>query len=665
MPAMATCRVARARLSWLVAALAVELLGGPMAGAQTLTVHRLPNGTELVAVTLPLAAAVTVAWPGVGADGMVPVMSLQAGAFTVMADLETAFAGSAPPPVVVAVGGVGPAELERALTRLLVEPAGAVVRERGTELGMEGGVERRLGPPGAEALVRLELPLPPAADWRRPAVEVVVELLPELLGSELPGLQSRVEGERGLLELRVDPQLAEVRLRSLRFSLARIASEPRLTAEQVEAARVRARVRRQARLELSPEGAVEVVQRWLSGGAGAVRELLFGLEGVTPEGARAAAREWLPAHPGSAIVLLPPQVLSPRFASGPEEVVLDNDLAAALLERPASPLATLCLRPVLSGDVDGEMAATVLARAAAELRALSGGPPWIRVETRPLRLELAADAAEFAELCESLRTVLTRLGGDAAVLEPAAGDGRRLALQLMAERIGVGLDGGLSPSQLLRPDNLALGAVVADGEAAAEAVRKFLSDLPGAGMGAHAVTFGTGQRSRAVTPGGSSFVAVAVPAGGFDDLALATVFAELIRRRAEAPPDGAVEVLEPLVPGQRLAVVLVRGQMSLDELERWTRQAWTRWLARATDAELEGVRRKVAADQTSRWSGATGQSRQCAAAAAGEAVWQPLAQLEMEILGVEPAAVADRLDAARRWDALEVTAAGFLPPPKR
>jgi len=660
MPAMAYRGVRRVGL---VAALA--LLAGPTAGAQTLTVSRLPNGTELVVVAQPMAAAVTVAWPGESPGGEAAVRTLRSGAFTLLADLEAAFAGSVPPPVVVAVGGTASAELERALARLLAEPAVTAEPERGTAVTLEGGVERRLGPPGSEALIRLELPLPPATDWRRPAVEVVVELLAELLGSELSGLQSRVEGERGLLELRVDPQLAEVRLRALRFSLARLASEPRFGAEQVEAARVRARVRRQARLELSPDGAVEVVQRWLSGGAAAVRELLFGLEGVTADGARAAAREWLPVHPGSAIVLLPPHVLSPRFAAAPESLVLGNDLAAAVLERPASPLATLCLRPVLSGDVDGELAATVLARVAAELRALPGGPPWIRVETRPLRLELAADAGEFAELCESLRTVLSRLGGDAAVLDPAVGDGRRVALRLMAERLGLGLVGGLSPSQLLRPANLAVGAVVADGEAAAESVGKFLSDLPSAGMGTQAVAVGSAQRSRVVTPGGSSFVAVAVPAGGLEDFALAKVFAELIRRRAQAPPDGAVEVLEPLVPGRRLAVVLVRGPMSLDELERWTRQEWPRWLARTADAELEGVRRTVAADHASRWSGATGQARQCAAAAAGEAAWRPLAQLEMEILGVELAAVADRLEAARGWDDLEVTAAGFLPPPKR
>lgn len=662
---MAFCRGAGKRVSWLAAALVVALLGGPLAGAQTLTVVRLANGTELIHVNLPLAAAVSVAWPAAGPDGEISIRSLQSGALTVMTDLEAVFAGLPPPPVVVAVGGAGPTELQSALTRLLAEPAVAMAREPGTVVEVEGGVERRLGLAGTEATVRLELPLPSADDWRRPAVEVVVELLPELLGAEFRGLLSRVEGERGLLELRADPQLAELKLRSLRFSLARIASEPRFTAEQVEAARVRARVRRQVGLELSPGGAVEVTQRWLSGGVGAVRELLFGLEGVTADNARTAAREWLPAHPGSAIVLLPPQVLNPRFASTPEALVLDNDLAATLLERPASPLATLCLRPVSSGDLDGELAATVLARVAAELRALPEGPPWIRVEIRPLRLELAADAAEFAELCESLGAVLQRLGGDAATLEPAAEDGRRLVLQLMADRVGVGQGVGLSPSQLLRPDNLAIGAVVADGEAAAEAVRKFLSDLPGAERATRSVAVATGQRSRAVTLGGPSFVAVAVPAGGLDDLALGRVLAELIRRRATPPPNGAVEVLEPFVPGQRLAVLLVRGEMSLDELERWTRQAWPRWTARATDGELEGVRRKVAAEEAARWSGATGQARQCAAAAAGDAGWRSPAQLEMQILGVELEAVTDCLEAARQWDALEVTAAGSLPPPKR
>jgi hypothetical protein len=212
---------------------------------------------------------------------------------------------------------------------------------------------------------------------------------------------------------------------------------------------------------------------------------------------------------------------------------------------------------------------------------------------------------------------------------------------------------------------MAIGAVVPDGEAAAEVVRKFLSDLPRVGESTQSVPLTTGQRRRAILPGEQSFVAVAVPAGGLDDLAVGRVLAELIRGRAEPPPGGGVEVLEPFVPGQRLVVVLVRGEMSLDALERWTRQAWTRWLTRASEEELEGVRRRAAALQVVRWSGATGQARQCAGVAAGATGWRPLAQVELEILGVEQAVIADRLEAARDWDALHVTAAGAMPPVTR
>ncbi len=216
-------------------------------------------------------------------------------------------------------------------------------------------------------------------------------------------MRSRVDGHVGVLEARVDADRVDVALRQLRLGLARISEDPRLRDDQVEAAARRLTVQRRAFLEKHPEAALHLLVLWSEGGIGAVREYLFAAEGVTLAGVREAARGWLPQHPGSVVVVLPPQALNPRFASPPQVLQLESGLTAAILERPGAPLSVVCLRPVVVPDLDDEMAATILTRIARELRAGAERPGWIEVTSTPPRLEMAASADRFAELAEALR----------------------------------------------------------------------------------------------------------------------------------------------------------------------------------------------------------------------------------------------------------------------
>ena len=90
---------------------------------------------------------------------------------------------------------------------------------------IEGGVDRRLGAPGGEAQLRLEMTLPAPDDWRRSPLEVLWEMMPALLGSQLPGVMARVDGDVARIESRIEAEAADLELRRLRLQLARIAAE--------------------------------------------------------------------------------------------------------------------------------------------------------------------------------------------------------------------------------------------------------------------------------------------------------------------------------------------------------------------------------------------------------------------------------------------------------
>lgn len=653
------------RFRMVAAGLAVAVSTSGVASAQALSIEVLRQGTVLVHVALPMTDATSVAWsPGGG--GSAATGSEVAGSLTLVADLEAALSGlDASPRVVVAVGGAPLEDIRRLLERVLVGPpagaGGTGWRARPGPLH-EGGVERRLGPPGADTVLQLVVALPAADDWRRSDVEVLWDLVPELLAGDLPQVVTRVEDGRGVLEMRVEPELADLKLASVRLQLARLAGDPRLEPELVDAARSRLRVRRLARLEVHPDGAEALLGRWLEGGGDAVREYLFGLDGVTVTDVRTTARQWLPLHPGSASVLLPPRVFSPRFASGPRQQRLDNDLSVAVLERPTTPLSALCLRPVLLPDVDGQVAATVLARVAAELRTLPQRPGWVHVATGPTRLELAADPERFAELLEALHLALERIADDERSPTATSGDPRRRALELMAGLLGLEVGEGPSPAELLRPDNLGLGMVVPDGEAASEAVSKFLVAGWGRRSAPASRPLAASQRRREAVPGDRSVVAAVADLPLDAPEAATAVALELLDRRLRsALPERTVSLLRPLIPGRRVLVVLVEGQGALDRLETDVGAAWARSRSAPGDDELAPVRRRVAASRAAEAGGVVGRACACAAVASGIASWRTASEEEMEILTLGADEVGTLLRGLPAWDALSRTGAGVLP----
>lgn len=632
--------------------------------AQALHVERLAGGTELVLVSLPLSEATTVTWPaGDGAAGVVT-----SGDLTLAADLETRLGGlETAPPVVVAVGGAVLGDLRGVLERSL---AGRVVATQPVsppqpEGGLaEGGVERRLGRPGDEAMVRLELPLPPPGDFDRTTVEVLFEMLPTMLAARMPGLTSRVSNGVEVLSRTVDAQLAEVALRELRLQLARLAAAPELDGDRAEQARQRVEVRRLAELGSHPAGAEQLLRLWQEGDVAAIRERLFGAAGVTVASLREAAARWLPVHPGRGVLVLPPRVFNPRFAPGATTVQLDNDAMAAILERPGAGLAVVVLRPVLAPDLEGGLAEEVLARLAAEVRASGMAPGWVRVGQEPPLLELAAPPDSLPEVLEALQPALERVAGDDQPVARDRADARLRALVLMAPRLGLGAADSLTPAVLLRPSNLALGVVAPDEETALEAIRKFTiggaSPTAATSVGEVAPT----SRSREAVPGDESALVVDLELDAGVGEVLPQAVRELLRSRSQAFGDElGVELLEPLVPGRQVLLLVAHGELPLSEVERRLREAWPRLTGPVKNDELEPLRRRLAAMLTAEGSGPLGAARRCAAVAAGAAVWRGISDLEMEALGLSGEEVNRALTGLGPWSELATSGAGVLPLP--
>jgi hypothetical protein len=644
--------------------LATELVGVRTASAQALLLERLPGGTELVLVSLPLADATTLAWPTQEEDE--PAMQLLSGRLTLAADVEDAFADpegeAAAPPVIVAVGGASPGELAGLLTRVL---SGRPLYETATPRlprPVEGGLDRRLGAPGSDAQLRLEVPLPPPDDPRRSAVEVLWDLVPELLADAAPFLAGRVEGDLGVLEARVEADLGELTIHELRLGLVRFASDPTLQVDAVEAAARRLSVGRQAMLEAHPDGALKVLARWSAGGEEAVREFLFGLDAVTVDGVRDAAATWLAHHPGRAQLVLPPAVFNPRFARGPEIIRLGNDLTVAVLERSGAPLAVVCLRPVMVPDLDGSVTATVLARIARQLRSGAERPGWVRVRNAPPMLEVAASADDLGELLEQVASATSEVADDRLPAAATNDDARRRALALMAARLGLAGDEQPSPAALLRPGNLALGVVAGDAEAALEAVHKFWS-IASIDTGAAVVhNVAAATRSRVAAAGDRSVLVVALelPFGGSE--AVAMVVGEVLGERLRVNwPEASITVHRPFVPGRSLVLLEIEVEGTVAELEHAVAGAWRKITAAVDEARLAPIKRRVAAGSSAEMSGVAGHARRCAGAAAGAAAWRQPAELELEILTQDAQLVSEVLAELKDWSKLETTAAGELP----
>jgi hypothetical protein len=639
-----------------------------VAPGQALHVASLINGTELLFVALPLSEATAVAWY-VEVDGTVDLHSLISGSLTLSADVEEALAqgdaSAAVTPVVVVIGGGSAEEITALLSRVLGRAPCFSIPEPSDRPLVEGGIDRRLALPGAEAELRLVLSLPPMADRRRTSIEVLLEILPELLRGQVSGLLVQSEDETAELRVLVDAELAEYELRRLRLSLARLAAEPQLAEGVVVGGQRRLSVRRVALLESEEEGARALAGMWRRGGTAAAREYLFGLAGVGLDSVREAAREWLPQHPGQAVLYLPPRVFNPRFASSPTTETLDNDLAATLLERPSTPMASLCLRPVLVPDLGGELSATVLARLAAAVRQEEGAPGWIRVRPTPPALELAAPPDFFAELCEALQRSLQRVAADEQPITSSDATARGRALQLMATMIG--LDEGVpaTPAELLRPGNLALGAVTVDSEAAGEALRKFGVGGERRSEQPRARPLQSGQKTREAAPGDQSALIVHLPIAAAAGAPVSVdVVGELLRERAaEILPQVRAAVTRPLVPGRVCLLLTFEASGELQALEKSVAQSWSRLLNAVSEDELAPVRRRVAAATIGERSGVLGGACLCAGIAAGETVWRGGAEVELEILMTPVDRVNGVLQSLPPWESLLTSGAGVLPLP--
>lgn len=637
--------------------LAVALLAAGPAAPQALDLAPLPGGGRVITVTLPLADAVSVAW--IGGDG--EVHDRVAPAVAGLAALEaTLRSGERVPAVVAVTGPLRPDEVRRLAGSVAGgRPVAPPPRREAPPLA-EGGTERRLGPPGAAATVRLELPLPPAGDPLRPAAEVLAELLPSALGEALPPVRVRRGGERVVLELATEPELAGMHLDRLRLELGRIAASPPFEAEAVAATASALAAARTAELERHPDGARLLVRAWLAGGDAAVRQALYGFGAVDAGRVAEAARRWLAVHPGAAELRLPPRALNPRFATAPRLETLPGGTVVAVLERPTAALAAVCLRPALVPDPGGERTATVLARMAAALREGTPRPAVVRVEHDPPHLELEGPPDRYAELLEALAGALARVAGDTTPV-PEPEDARGRALGLLAVLLGSATPGPLEPARLLAPANRVVGVVAPDAEAALEAAVKLLAVEEGAGpAGPTSAEIPVEPRRRVAVSGERSALAVALGGEGPpDDPALAVAAGLVASRLAEAGLPATL--VSASTPGGAVPVLVVEGEGELPDLEAAVAAAWAEAVRPPEAAELEPVRRRVAAAEAVRWSGSAGRAALAAAVAAGERSWTAPERRAMEVLGVEPGAVSAHLARWRELGSLPTTGAGPLP----
>jgi hypothetical protein len=486
--------------------------------------------------------------------------------------------------------------------------------------------------------------------------------LPKLVADTVPALQSRVEGSLGILEGRVDAELAEVTVSGLRLEMARLSTDPAIQTDDVDKARRRLQVRRFAVLEEHPDAAERVLQLWTAGGEAAVREFLFGIQGVTLASVRGAAAAWLPTHPGRAQLILPPRVFNPRFAVGPQTHLMGNDLSAAILERRGAPTAMICLRPVMVPDLDGEVTATILARVARELRLAPDRPGYVRVRSAPPLIEVAGPADGLGELMEQLNNAYLEVVADDTTVSDFGADARRRALDLMAGLLGVTEAGDPSPATLLRPGNLALGVVANDAEAAAEALSKFWSTELPAGSTTDVQNVAAVPRTRVAAPGAESVVVVALETTFGGNEAVSMVVREVLANRARGLwPEGRVDVLAPYVPGRSLLLFELGAPGTVDEVEKTVGRGWASLVSAIGEEELAPIKRRVAAVASAEMSGVAGHARRCAATAAGAARWHQPAEFELEILTVDFEIVNMVLKGFSELATLQTTAAGTLP----
>lgn len=649
------CCPARRAAAFLLLLTAALLVSPSLLKAQALSAEKLSNGTELLLITRPLAELDALCFSDARAEG--GARCLIAPELLFASVIEEEFSEGPAPKGVVIMAGAGQRGIVDRLRALLTNrppaqgsmPAPAAPRS-------EGSVERRLVPPGAASKIELEIPLPDAADPRRSAMEVIWELLPGKLAKEFPGIRARTRASSGILELEVDGESAELRLSALRLALTRLAADPSIRAEAVAAEAHRLQVARMAHLEAPESAGREILRRWEESGADAVREYLFGLKSVDLPLILEAMQSWLRVHPGRAIISLPPRIFQPRFAPGPLVKTLDNNVSVAVLERPQVGLSALVLRPILLSGIGGDAEAVVLARVGGALR--SGGLPLpsVEVQTDPPRLELVAEADNFALLCEALQRALSEVASDT---NPIAGslESRDRSLQLLGRILGLNSGEDLSAADILAPGNIALGALAPDAETAIEALQKFGVGGEKAPDQLLSTTIESAFRHREAASGSTSAVAAAVPleAGWPVPQFIRTLFEE---RSAEIWPEARVRVLEPLIPGRRFLVLVVEADGPGAELEQRVREKMEALAAPVDEETLPALRREVVLEETRRVSGIIGRARLCSEIAAGAAEWRAPTRQEMRIMGAEPDEINQELEKIRLLTEIEWTTVG-------
>lgn len=635
--------------------LVVFLLAPSLIGAQALSTEKLKNGTEMMLITRPLAEIDAACFSDPKSEGGARCVVAPELLFASVVESEL---GEAPSPrgLVILTGSGQRGILER-LSKLLEEnPPSSTAPPVAAGLKDEGGVERRLGAPGARSSIELRIPLPNAADPRRSAIEVIWEMLPGMLVKEFPSIRAHIDGAIGILNLEVEGESAELRLSELRLALARRAADPSLDPEAILSESHRLQIARMANLEDPESAGRTILSRWQEGGLDAVREYLFGLKSVDRSLVMETMNTWLRIHPGRAAIRLPPRIFQPRFAPGPVAETLDNNLSAAVLERPQIGLSALVLRPILLSGIGGGAEAVVLARVGQALR--TGGLPLPSVEVRsdPPRLELVADADDFALLCEALQRALEEVASDQ---NPVSGslESRDRSLQLLGRILGLNSGKEISASDILAPGNLALGALAPDAETALEALRKF-------GVGGEkrkdqllSIPIESAFPHREAAAGSKSAVAAAIPVDA--SWPVPPFIKALFKSRAEKLwSEARVEVLQPLIPGRKVLVLLVEAEKSGTELEDQVRGEMDTLISPVDEELMVELRRKVVLEETKMSSGIIGRARLCSAIAAGEAAWRAPAQQEIQIMSTEPEILNQALEALRAETKIEWTTVG-------
>ncbi len=150
--------------------------------------------------------------------------------------------------------------------------------------------------------------------------------------------------------------------------------------------------------------------------------------------------------------------------------------------------------------------------------------------------------------------------------------------------LGVAEGSELAPITLLRQDNLALGVVAEDGEAAAEAVNKFWARGGGPDRGTSVRPMPPVPKTREAVAGTQSSVVVTLELPLALGVAQPLVLADILLGRGSLLfPEATVEVLAPFVPGRSVLLLVVTAVSPLEDLEAAIEKGWKAVTAPVTE----------------------------------------------------------------------------------